>query len=224
MRKNITMCKYIKSNYKNINIEIIDIDEYSCTYKCLICGAIKTNTLNSMRRQLKETSNLHTEACSKYFNDIIKCELNEKQLNQFRAFYRYAKERCCNPNSKDYIRYKDKFKFNDYTEYVNSCYNLYKKAYDIYGENNLSVDRIDNSKGYEKDNIRFVPMSINAENKEKIYPVMAVNIITKEIIESKSLTRLANEYFDGKHTSLYQSIEQNRLYLNTWKIFYTIET
>ena len=224
MRKNKTMYKFINENYKKLDIKIIKIDEFECTYECLKCGAIKTNTLNSIRRQWKEQNTLHTEACSKYFNDLIKNELNEKQLKQFRSFYRYAKERCCNPNSKDYVRYKGKFHFEDYTDYVNSCYGIYKEAYLIYGENNLSIDRIDNSKGYEHNNIRFVPMSINSQNKDEIYPVMAVNIITKQILESPSLTKMANKYFNGKQTSLYQSVTENRLYLNTWKIFYTIET
>ncbi|MDI7818096.1 hypothetical protein QMM58_17105, partial [Clostridioides difficile] len=87
-----------------------------------------------------------------------------------------------------------------------------------------SIDRIDNSKGYEIGNVRFVPMNINAKNKDDIYPVMAVNIFDKTIIECDSLVQLANEYFEGKSTSLYQSVQENRLYLNTWKIFYTIKT
>lgn len=224
MRKNKTMYKKLIENYKDLNIEIIHIDEYNCTYKCLKCLAIKTNNLNSIRRQLREDGSLHTEACSKYYNNIIREQVGDNMLKQFRGFYRYAKERCCNPNSKDYKRYKGKFKFKDYTEYARNCFESYKKSYSIYGENNLSIDRINNSKGYEVGNIRFVPMSVNAKNKDNIYPVIAFNILDKTIIESDSLTQLANEYFEGKSTSLYQSVQENRLYKNTWKIFYTIKT
>lgn len=106
------MKEFIENNIEDLNIEIIKLDEYNCTYKCLICNAIKTNTLGSMSRQYKQARTFHTEACSKYHNDIIKDELGDRALQQFRRFYRYARERCCNPNSKDYIRYKGKFKFN----------------------------------------------------------------------------------------------------------------
>lgn len=224
VRKNKAMYKDLKEKYQEYGIEIIKIDEYECTYKCCECGAIKTNMLNSIRRQLNGGKTFHTEACSKYYNDIVREEIGDKNLNQFRSFYRYAKERCCNPNSKDYERYNGKFKFKDYTEYVRFCFEEYKQSYKIYGENNLSIDRIDNSKGYEIGNVRFVPMNINAKNKDDIYPVMAVNIFDKTIIECDSLVQLANEYFEGKSTSLYQSVQENRLYLNTWKIFYTIKT
>ena len=224
MKKNNSMYERLLNNHLEYDIEIINIDEYECIYKCLVCGAIKKHSLNSMQRQFKKNNTLHSESCSKYFNKVIKDKLGDKCLKQFRSFYRYARERCCNPNSKDFVRYKGKFKFRDFTEYANACLSEYENAYKIYGENNLSIDRVDNSKGYEVGNIRFVPMRINAKNKDSIYPVMAVNILDKTIIESDSLTELADEYFEGKTTSLYQSVQENRLYLNKWKIFYTIKT
>lgn len=224
MRKNKTMYTELIHRQSDYHIEIIDIDEYKCTYRCLNCGAIKTNALNSIRRQLNSDGALHNEACSKYLNDIIRYEIGEKKLNQFRGFYRYAHERCCNPNSKDFKRYNGKFKFADYPEYVVHCYDEFKKSLKTYNGEDLSIDRIDNSKGYEIGNIRFVPMRINAKNKDDVYPVMAINIKDKTIIECESLTQLANEFFEGKTTSLYQSVQENRLYLNTWKIFYTIKT
>lgn len=224
MRKNKAMYKRLLENESMYNIEVIYLDEYECKFKCLTCGAIKKHTLNSMVRQFRESNTFHSESCSKYFNDVIKGKLGNRCLQQFRSFYRYARERCCNPNSKDFVRYKGKFKFKDYPEYVNSCFKEYERAFKMYGEDDLSIDRIDNSKGYEHGNIRFVPMRINAKNKDAIYPVMAVNIVDKTIIESDSLVELARDYFEGKSTSLYTSVQENRLYLNKWKIFYTIKT
>lgn len=224
MRKNKTMYNKLKANAQEYGIEIIEIDECTCKFKCLECGAIKTNTLNSMQRQLKQKATMHTEHCSKYYNDIIEEELGAKRLKQFRGFYRYARERCCNPNNKDFVRYQGKFKFKDFTEYATTCLDAFKESCKNYEDGDLSIDRIDNSKGYQPGNIRFIPMHINAKNKDAIYPVMAVNIHDKTIIECDSLTEMANKYFEGKTTSVYEAVIENRLYKNTWKIFYTTRT
>ena len=224
MRKNKAMSNYLKESYNQHNIEIISIDEYECKFKCTCCGAIKEMGLGAMRSHLKTNSTFHSESCSRYFNEIIKDELGEKHLRQFIRFFRSAKDRCCNPNNKDYYRYKGKFKFKDYPEYVNHCLELYKESLKMYGDDNLSIDRVVNSKGYEVGNVRFVPMTLNLLNRDNICPVMAVNIVDKTIIECESLNQLANEYFEGKITSIHQAIQENRLYLNTWKIFYTIKT
>ena len=93
---------------KELNIEIIEIDDYRCKYKCLKCGAIKTTVIDSMIKLIKKSRSFHNEFCAKYYNDIIRNELGPKACKQFRDFYRYAHERCCNPNNKDYYRYKGK--------------------------------------------------------------------------------------------------------------------
>lgn len=224
MKTNRPMRKYIEENFNSMKIEIINLDDYRLEYKCLICGAIKSATLTAIKKSLEKSNILHSESCSRYFNNIIKKQLDIKKLNQFRGFYRYAKERCNNPNNKDYERYKGKFLFKDYPHYFNCCYEHYKQSLLKYNDESLSIDRIDNSKGYEPNNIRFIPMRTNLQNKDCIFPVMAVNIKTKEILEASSVNELAELYFDKKTNSIWESIKYNRLYLKTWKIFYTIET
>lgn len=56
-------------------------------------------------------------------------------------------------------------------------------------------DRIEGNKGYEKGNVRFVPMKINLQNKDVVIPVMGVNIKTKEVIDANSIGELAGKYF-----------------------------
>lgn len=103
---------------------------------------------------------------------------------------------------------------------------IIKKAIKIYGvDAKLSIDRIDGNKGYEAGNIRFVPVAINNQNKDSIIPVIAVNILTLEVIKANSLNELCINYFDkNKNSAIRQSINNNTIYNKTWKIFYTIKT
>lgn len=157
------------------------------------------------------------------WNDkIIKQELGEKHCKSFKNFFRYAKERCFNKNNKDYSKYKNLFNFEDYLDYFNSCYSIYKESIEKYPGETLSIDRIDSNKGYTKGNIRFVPIKINLQNKEQIHPVMAVNIKTHQILEANSIKEMAGTYFDSKCSSIFESINSNGIYKNEWKIFLII--
>lgn len=54
---------------------------------------------------------------------------------------------------------------------------------------------------------------------------MCVNLETKEILEADSLNELASKYFDkNKVSAINQTIHNNTLYLNKYKIFYTIKS
>ena len=54
---------------------------------------------------------------------------------------------------------------------------------------------------------------------------MAVNIISKEILTASSLHGLCVQYFGiNSHSGIYMSIQNNKLFKNKWKIFYTIKT
>jgi hypothetical protein len=222
-------------DYKKWNIEnsirlqysIIEMTDNKITVSCNKCKAIKTYDIKSLYSNYKNKTKttLHSENCSQYFNNLIRKELGDKKLRQFRDFYRYARERSCNPNNKDYERYKGKMKFEDYVDYFLSCYEIYKINLQQYGmDAKLTIDRIDGNKGYEHGNIRFVPMEVNLQNKEIVIPVMAVNINTKEILTAVSLHKLCSEYFINSHSAIYDSIQNNTLFKNKWKIFYTLKT
>lgn len=224
--------EWIYENLNLLNITILndDIINNKMTIKCNECDAIKTLKIDSIYgNNHKNTKSMHGDSCSKYYNDIGRKELGETTFKKFKEHYRFAHERCCNPNCKDYKRYKGKMKFKDYVDYFKCCYEEYKKDLNKYGNDvKLTIDRIDGNKGYEKGNVRFVPLLINNRNKDTIIPVIAVNIQTLEVIKAESVNDLSEKYFEGnKASAITNAIRQNRFYNNnnnTWKIFYTYKT
>jgi|LakMenEpi03Aug12_release.lakeMendotaPanAssembly.Ray.scaffolds.fasta_scaffold784325_2 hypothetical protein len=73
------------------------------------------------------------------------------------------KDRCLNPKSKDYARYGGKG-ITIYKEWINS----FEKFYEYIGkkEKGQSIDRIDNTKGYEPGNVRWANNSQQQRNKQ----------------------------------------------------------
>ena len=78
-------------------------------------------------------------------------------------------QRCNNPKNPHYNYYGDRgikfsLEFEDITvwlNYVENLPNVYKKGY--------SLDRIDNEKGYEEGNLRWVNKSIQTQNTRLLY-------------------------------------------------------
>lgn len=78
--------------------------------------------------------------------------------------YRSMKDRCCNPNNKDYQRYGGRG-INICNEWLNDPEAYINWAYDNGWRPWLQIDRIDNSKGYSPENCRFVTIKENLRNR-----------------------------------------------------------
>ena len=137
--------------------------------------------------------------------------------------YHGIKQRCYNKNNPKYDLYGGKGVkmcnewYDDYLVFKQwSLENGYKP------NQNLSIDRIDGEKGYEKGNVRFIPLEENLRNKACVKTVRLENVITGEIIIEPSLGRASVRLFgDTKHASaISRTIKRNGVYLNTWKITY----
>lgn len=103
-------------------------------------------------------------------------------------------QRCTNPNCSNYPNYgargitlaEDLRAFEDFAAYVESLPN--------YGEPKSTLDRIENGKGYERGNLRWVSQSI----------------------------QLANQRFSGKGSNKYTGVNWSKVHLR-WVARVTLE-
>lgn len=152
---------------------------------------------------------------SKEALDCIRNDMGVECAKIFHNKYRAAKERCCNKNNKDYEHYKGLFKFKNFVDFYNCCYGDFKNSYIQYG-NNLSIDRIDGAKGYEKGNVRFVPMELNLKNKPNVVPILIVDTKTKEEKVFNTFGE-ASRYIHGSG-AMWKAYKNNKLYRKRYLI------
>lgn len=220
--------QWVIDNQSHLKYTLLELDcsdesnKLYAKFKCDICGAIRRVEAKSIYRNNKGKESMHGERCSSFFFNLQDKELGEKHRKQFRAFYRYAKERCTNPNSKDYGTYQGKWGFVDYTHYYHSCWEAYKEAVLKYKDSSLSIDRVDGAKGYEEGNVRFVPMEVNLRNKDNVVPIRLENMVTGELFIEPSLGMASRRLFgDTTHASaIDRAIKRDGIFLKVWKVSY----
>lgn len=157
--------KYIKGQVVN-DFTIIDITEKRVAddgrntiireykLKCNVCGMEKTVISGNVNRYSK-----HTDNCCRNNNVYCK-ELNVK--------YNSIKNRCENPNNKNYKYYGGKgvkLLFT-YPEFYNKMYESYIKHVEEFGRENTTIDRIDTDGDYSLDNIRWATIKEQNQNKD----------------------------------------------------------
>jgi hypothetical protein len=186
--------------------------------ECPVCHAKLTYKWKSSLRNIKS---IHGANCSKYYQNQVTKELGEQACKKFSSTYRHAKERCTNKNSKDYYCYKGKWGFTDYVDYHFCCYSSFRDAW-LRKIENISIDRIDGNLGYEKDNVRFISMGDNLRNKDRIKPVMALNIETNECLTANSLASLVNSNSTTfkSLSAMHHHLKNGGLYKKKWKVVY----
>lgn len=175
--------------------------------------------LKKINKRNLNKNKTHNQFCTKYYLDKIKKDYGVAHAKEFHDFYRRSHERCCNKNCKDYPHYKGKFKYKSFIEFYYDAFPEYLEGLAKYPNEKLSIDRIDGSKGYEKKNIRFVPMRINLQNKYNVKAVKMENIHTGESIYANSFGELANKLGNSKAIStLHKNWKNKTLYKKEWKI------
>ena len=111
----------------------------------------------------KERLNLNVTHKIKYIkskNYKIPLKYKNKRLENI---YSCLKQRCLNPNNKNFMLYGGRgITVSD--EWQESYENFAKDMISGY-KDNLTIDRIDNNKGYSKENCRWVPANYQQKNR-----------------------------------------------------------
>lgn len=123
--------------------------------------------------------------------------------------WHFMKQRCLNPNNRDYFRYKNRKIDPRWMVYANFLADMGEKP------EGLSLDRKDNSLGYSKENCRWATPHQQAINKiinyrGRILTGDQVSVI-KAMLKIKTNKILAEEY--GVSISAISSIRSGR----AWK-------
>ena len=122
----------------------------------------------------------------------IDTEITAEEINRVKRIYQNMKQRCYNPSHSSYNAYGGRgIKISQ--EWLADVDNFLKDMLPTYFEG-ATIDRINNDKGYSKDNCRWVDSRTNSGNTRKSRPVVIFNSSDKSIIgESPSITAAARE-------------------------------
>ncbi len=127
-----------------------------------------------------------------------------KERTRIRDIWRTLKRRCNNPKDKDYKRYGGRG-VTICDQWANDFEIFYNWCIDNKLTKGLQIDRIDNNKGYCKDNCRVVTPKENSRNKSNNL-FITYKGITKRLIEW-------SEDLDKKYDTLYHQI-----YVYNWSL------
>ena len=123
------------------------------------CG----NKVIVSRRHLKDFS---TVSCGCYRSELAKENNSTHKMKGTRIYRIWSgiKDRCCNQNSKYWYRYGARG-ITVCDEWKNSFEQFYQWSLDNGYRDNLTLDRIDNNKGYYTDNCRWATYKEQENNR-----------------------------------------------------------
>lgn len=119
-----------------------------------------------------ELKNLKKSQIPNHCGCIKKSQHGMTNTKFYRAFGG-MKSRCSDKSRHNYHRYGGrgitvcKEWKNDFMNFYNDMHKEYESHSNIYGEDNTTLDRIDNNKGYSKENCRWATYKVQNNNKKQ---------------------------------------------------------
>jgi hypothetical protein len=132
------------------------------------------------------------------------------------------KYRCINPKHKSYKDYGGRGItvcnewLNDFLIFRFQMRKKYLNAKSKYKGKQITIERIDNNKGYYYHNCTFIPKELQAKNRRNVHPIKAIHRKTGEEVYGKNKTELAKKI--NISDSFICSILHNRYKSKKWII------
>ena len=152
-------------------------------YKCS-CGKEKEICISNVNRGItKSCGCANIKQITELGKRLGKDRANYKHGmfgTRFYNIYYLARDRCNNPKTNNHKYYYDKgirMEWECFTDFYNDMYKPYLKHCKQYGVKQTTIDRIDSSKNYNKDNCRWATYKEQA--KEKVGKTYLINNLHK---------------------------------------------
>lgn len=199
-------------------VQLLDIREVGnngnklrfALFKCPICSLVVEKQLQNGKRD--KSCGCHKNTFIKSSNTTHGQSLKGSEHTRAYSTWNKMRDRCNNPNNKDYKYYGGKGikvckEWHDFTTFKD-----WLVSNNYYSGVSLQIDRIDSSLGYNPSNCRLVTPKINQRNRAcVILNELLANDIRKEFTSGKSLVDLASKY--NVHKDTIRDIIKGR----TWK-------
>lgn len=150
---------------------------------------------------------------------------------RFYVIWRNMKARCHNENNHDFYRYGGKGiivcdNWHIFINFSNDMYEKYLKHVDEYGEKDTTLERIDNNKGYNRENCKWATRKEQTQNKTEAkfklnHNYIYVGISPNNVFYYFFKTKLFAEQNNLNHWNILSVLQNKQKTYKGWKFYKT---